>query len=48
MREERIADYGTVHWKLGFLKLAECAASHRAEMRALVRELRHVCDVCPL
>ena len=37
---------GTVHWKLGFLKLAERAAGHRAEKRAAVQELRPVSDVC--
>ena len=40
------ADSGTVHWKLGFLKLAERAAGHRAEKRAAIQELRRVSDVC--
>ena len=46
MREEHTADSGTVHWKLGFLKLAERAAGHRAEKRAAFQELRRVSDVC--
>ena len=46
MREERTADSGTVHWKLGFLKLAERAAGPRAEKRAAIRELRCVSNVC--
>ena len=46
MREERIADSSAEHWKLGFLKLSECAAGRRAEKRAVVRELRRVSNVC--
>ena len=46
MHEERTADSSTKHWKLGFLKLSERAARHRAEKRAVVKELRRVSDVC--
>ena len=46
MREESTTDSGTVHWNLGFLKLVEHAAGHRAEKRAAVRELRRVSDAC--
>ena len=37
MREERTADSGTVHWKLGFLKLAERAAGCACK-RCVVRQ----------
>ena len=40
MREERTADSNIEHWKLGFLKLSGRVAGHRAEKRAVVRELR--------
>ena len=46
MREERTADSSTEHWKLGFLKLSERAAGHRAEKQAVVEELRRVSNVC--
>ena len=46
MREEHTANSSIVHWKLGFLKLAECAAADRAQKRATVRELRRMFDAC--
>ena len=46
MREQRNADSGTPHFKLGFLKLAKHADAHRADKHSAVRVLRHVSNVC--
>ena len=46
MREERNADSGTPHFKLGFLKLAKRADAHCANKHSAVRVLRHVSNVC--